>query len=332
MNSLWFINPNRNDKFSKLNKLELHELLTKLDNFYLIYRENLDLPETVSFGVELEYQNISNEKVKEYLKNHLSTWKFVEEKTLEKGGEINSPIMFDKINYWKELKKICEYLKQNNANVDTGASTHVHVGVQTLGSNIDNWRKFIKSYIVYESILSRFFYGDKINARVTLMDYAYPIADILYTEIDELNKLKNIEDMIYLIPRRQFQAIDFRKIKFYDLDKIRELNTLEFRSPNGTKEEIICQNNINAITKLLLSTKKDMIDEEYLDYKLNNERITSTNNYSMYSNMNLELVLEFVDMIFDNNIDKVYFLRQYIKDKKEYINADEAIYSKKFIK
>ena len=63
MNYLWFIDPNRNDKFSKLNNLELQELLKALDNFYLIYREKLDLPETVSFGVELEYQNLSNELI-----------------------------------------------------------------------------------------------------------------------------------------------------------------------------------------------------------------------------------------------------------------------------
>ena len=174
----------------------MQELLKALDNFYLIYREKLDLPETVSIGVELEYQNLSNELIEEYLRKNLSTWKFVEEKTLENGGEINSPIMFDKINYWKELKQICDYLKQTGANVDTGASTHVHVGIQVLGSSIDNWRKFIKTYIVYESILSRFFYGDKINPRKTLIDYAYPIADILYSEIEQLNKLKNIEDMI----------------------------------------------------------------------------------------------------------------------------------------
>ena len=219
MNNLWFIDPNRNDKFSKLNNLELQQLLNELDNYYLTYRENLNLPEFVSFGLELEYQNVSNEIIKEYLTNNLSTWQFVEEKTLDNGGEINSPKMFDKSNYWKELKQVCDYLKQNAAEVSDSASSHVHVGVQVLGSSVDNWRKFIKAYIVYESILSRFFYGDKINPRKTLMDYAYPIADILYTEIEQLNKLKNIEDLIYLIPRRQFQAVDFRKVKFYDLDR-----------------------------------------------------------------------------------------------------------------
>lgn len=332
MNYQWFIDPKRNDKLSKLNKLELNELLSELDSFYLTYRKNLGLPETVSFGIELEYQNMSNELTKQYLENNVSTWNFVEEKTLDKGGEINSPIMFDEIKYWKELRQVCNYLKQNNADVDMGASTHVHVGVQVLGSCVDNWRKFIKTYIVYESILSRFFYGDKINPRITLMDYAYPIADILYTEIENLNKIENIEELQYIVPRRQFQAVDFRKIRFYDADSIRNLNTLEFRSPNGTKEEIICQNNINTITKLLLSPSKNMIDEEYLDYRLNNERISSTTNYSLYSDINLDLALELVDMIFDNNLDKIYFLRQYIKDNRISSDCNDTIHSKKFIK
>ena len=34
---------------------------------------------------------------------------------------------------------------------------------------------------------------------------------------------------------------------------------------------------------------------------------------SYYSNVFLEEALELCDMIFDNNLDKIYFLRQYLK-------------------
>ena len=36
-----------------------------------------------------------------------------------------------------------------------------------------------------------------------------------------------------------------------------------------------------------------------------------------YSFLYLEQAIEFVDMIFDNNLDKIYFLKQYIKDISE---------------
>ena len=37
-------------------------------------------------------------------------------------------------------------------------------------------------------------------------------------------------------------------------------------------------------------------------------------NIYKYSRIYMEQAIELADMIFDNNLDKVYFLRQYIKD------------------
>ena len=39
--------------------------------------------------------------------------------------------------------------------------------------------------------------------------------------------------------------------------------------------------------------------------------------------------MEFCDLIFDNNLDKIYFLRQYLKDKK-YTDKKVLVLSKKF--
>ncbi len=75
---------------------------------------------------------------------------------------------------------------------------------------------------------------------------------------------------------------------------------------------------------------KGLIDEEFLDYKLENNRISATE-LNMYNRINLPLALELVDMIFDNNLDKVYFLRQYLKNYQE-ISRDpcHAVKAKRF--
>ena len=57
-------------------------------------------------------------------------------------------------------------------------------------------------------------------------------------------------------------------------------------------------------------------------------------NYSYFYKYYIDDALEFADIIFDNNLDKSNFLKQYIKDgslEKNYITK-EPIYSKKFIK
>ena len=103
-------------------------------------------------------------------------------------------------------------------------------------------------------------------------------------------------------------------------------NTVEFRSPNATIEEIVWQNNINAFTKLMLAATKGLIDEECLDYKISN----FTNYDFMYKEICLKSVLEFVDLIFDNNLDKIYFLKQYFKDFKDISQFNSLKRTRKF--
>ena len=64
---------------------------------------------------------------------------------------------------------------------------------------------------------------------------------------------------------------------------------------------------------MLVSSKDKVMDEEFLDYKLKHEFHPYLGNEYLYNNVNLKNALEFVDLVFNNNLDKVYFLRQYIK-------------------
>ena len=81
-------------------------------------------------------------------------------------------------------------------------------------------------------------------------------------------------------------------------------NTIEFRGDNSSDKAIIWQNNVNAVTKLMLAASKDLIDEEKLDYRLVEEPTSSNNFFNS---------LELIDTIFNNNLDKIYFLKQYTK-------------------
>ena len=51
-----------------------------------------------------------------------------------------------------------------------------------------------------------------------------------------------------------------------------------------------------------------------------------------YSEVNIEEALEFVDLVFDNDLDKVYFLRQYIKNYEENFKINKAVMAKTFVK
>ena len=81
---------------------------------------------------------------------------------------------------------------------------------------------------------------------------------------------------------------------------------------NGTIDPIVVQNEINLFCSLLLSAKKD-IDIEYLDYRIEDLKNKRTS-LEMYRNINLDDAIIFSDIIFDDDLDKDYFMKQYIKE------------------
>jgi len=337
-NNLSFIDPNKNDCFSCLRGLDLQELLFQINNFYLSYRETLNLPSDLSFGVEIEYEKVLKFLTNWYVNRNLKNWNSKSDGSLKSGGEVVSPLLYDDAKSWIELKSICEYLKKKRANTFNNAGGHIHVGAHILGKNIDNWMQFLKLYAAYESIIFRFSYGDKNTARHGMLRYAFPIADILKNKINYIDYYKDGNDFISFsegLPHYlKYQSLNLSNVKFNYIDSrdVFVKNTIEFRCPNATTEEVIWQNNINAFTKMLIAPSKKIIDEDFLDYKLKYEFVSYLNSSYMYNEISLKNALEFVDLIFDNNLDKVYFLRQYLKDYKEDYDTDHAIKTKRFIK
>lgn len=267
---------------------------------------------------------IKNEKLEGWVSKH--------DGSLNSGGEIASPIMTDEEKYWNELKKICKYLTKKNVDMTHNAGGHTHIGINALGQDAETWRVFLKLYATYEHILFRFGYGDKINARRGIFEYAKPIAEEINRIIPKLNEKEFVTEIKKILPYNKYQALNFQNLLFYNKYIKTSKNTIEFRFPNATSNEVIWQNYINAFTKMITSSRNKKIDEEYLDYKLKKEYIPFSENQYLYSTINLKDVLEFVDIVFNNNLDKIYFLRQYLKDYKEVYNCNQTIYSKKFVR
>ena len=104
-------------------------------------------------------------------------------------------------------------------------------------------------------------------------------------------------------------------------------NTIEFRSPNGTLEEVIWQNNINFFGKLIEAALNTDLDMEKINYYI--DMVKTDDLINEYSKVNFSNALELADMIFEKNIDKLTFLKQYIKDGKK-SQSKSLVRSKKF--
>ena len=304
MENQFIVNLSDNDLFSQLSKNDLLVLKKQIIDSKLEYRRNVWFKKDATIGLEIEYEYVDKELVDNYVLENCCEWNSASEVTIHCGGEIKSPILTGAPVDWDKLQKICLFLEKNEAVMNENAGGHIHIGSHILKGNINYWRQFLKMYMIYEKDLLRFLFGEMEVARESFQHYAPPIANLLYRGLANLNRCSCFEEIYdQVLPKDKNEAINFCNVS--EVNAIKRLkNTIEFRSPNASSKAIIWQNNVNTLVKFLLSFEREEIDEEYLDYCL----LKGPDEIPCFLD-----ALQFIDMIFENNEDKIYFLKQYMK-------------------
>lgn len=308
-----FIKPNDNDLLSLMKGIDLQELLYRLNNYYLELRDELGFSNTVTFGLELEFEKADRNRIEDKLWDAglYSEWDVKRDASLDHGAEINSPILRDEKENWIDLRNVCDIVK-GHAIIGKNSGGHIHIGSQVLGNNIEHWLNFIKLWSIYENIIFRFLYGDSLTHRASLERFAKPLSETLWEDFNCLKEANRIS--IYAIVARlkhdRYQAINFNNVN--GINSFSRDNTIEFRCPNGTLEPVIWQNNVNLLVNILNYSKSNTYDDDTISKR---REINGDKYYELewYNQIYLVQALELCDMLFDNNLDKVYFLRQYLK-------------------
>jgi len=304
---------------TKLNKSDLQDLYFKLENYRLRYRNNIDLNSNLSFGVEIEFDNVVLNAVRSFLLNYddLKDWLVVEDISVGSfnkngeivGGEISSAILHDLESDWNKLSQIMKFLKRLKATANQKTSFHVHVGAQIFGEDLEYVKRFIKLWCIFEDIIFRFSYGKNLFARKRILDFAQPIFPI-YKEnwYNDSSFFDNITDIKNFISGKD-KAVNFNN--YHKLtNEVEVNNTIEFRCANGTLNQAIAQNFINFYIKFILYSTSDNYNDSLVDYLFSK---TNVKDLSAYSSLNINKALVLVDLIFDNTLDKINFLKQYFK-------------------
>ena len=309
-----FIDPNANDKISKMKGLDLQELLVLIDDYYLELREKLGFDRSVTFGFELEFEDAIKRRIERRLNATFpeSDWIMKNDASLDNGAEINSPILRDNRESWKELDEVCNIVEPL-ASIGNNAGGHVHIGAQALGNKEEAWLNFIKLWSIYENIIFRFAYGEFLTARPNIEKYAKPMAIIFYRFYNELKREEaDIHEIVHRLSYDRYFAVNFQNTSGYVCNGFDVENTIEFRCPNGTLNSAIWQNNANLFANLLLYSKSNNYDDDKISerHRINNNKYSSL---KWYDEIYLEQALEFSDLLFNNNLDKIYFLKQYLK-------------------
>ncbi len=324
MNVFDEINKNDNLIFSHLHIYDLHDLIKLINDYTLVYRNKLSVNTKTSFGLEIEFINPNKEII------HCGDWSYKSELSIDTNGyELSSPIFHNNLKDWLEIKNVCNFVKDHMLYTPESGG-HIHIGSSTFQAKYQYWYNFLALYAAYEEIIYRFAFGEYLNGRKGIVEYAqnckshfiYYLNKVKYQDI--INKhLYYSESIFGNMQQNRNHALNLTNVK--DTCRNTNKNTLEFRVINGTFEEIIWQNNINLILNMVKYAKSDNFDINLIKNRFNNVE------YSEYAKIHFDKAIEFCDLIFNNNLDKVYFLRQYLKNMKSTHKTAILVKADKFI-
>lgn len=319
----------KNDQFCEMRIKDRKNLFRFLKDYYIEYKSCLGLDKSMSFGMEIEciFPNKYNNTCKHY---DYTSFKLTPERFIgNEGWEFQSPKLYDDDKCWKEVKKTCEYLKKFCI-VNERCGGHIHFGADIFQNNGKYFKNLIFLWMAYEDIIYRFGNGEMINTRFSANIYARPTINIfnyfinhddIFNDNDRFLKFfKNITRNL---------GLNFNNYFLFNTHESDEKNTVEIRTPNGTLEEVVWQNNVNFFGKLIQTAITKDLDLLKLYFNIQTNNFYDEELLDEYNQMNLDKALELADLIFDNNRDKLDFLKQYIKDGKN-THAKSLVKAKRF--
>ncbi|MEE3342788.1 MAG: amidoligase family protein [Bacilli bacterium] len=305
----------------------------------LEYRDSLDLPEDLTFGIEIEFANARRKYIEEELDNAYekgiinSKWNLKYEETIFgnqetsyiKGGEATSDILHDNKKDWNNIKYACDTINFYGGTTNKYCGAHVHINGNFLKDNMKYYDRLIKLYTIYEDVIMRFWYGEDNKPRPNLNIFAGSPIIIFNTIRDYFyyNHKHNLtfdEFLSFMTgSRNKNLALSFSRLSknflesYYNItNNWKQYRTLEFRGAMGTTKPVIWQNYINLPAKLVLCCMDDKKDWKKIN-RLYEKTIHGINN----NKYNCNKAIDFADFIFNNDLDKKNFMLQYIKDEED---------------
>ena len=302
-----------------LSRLDLEQLFLSLYDYKLKYRKSLGLDEKISFGCEIEFEEILLYFVKKELSKHddLTAFQVHPDDScgfkidgFDVGGEVVSSILHDTSSDWQSLDEALKILKDLKARITNCTSLHVHVGSQIFKDDIKHLVRFIKVWCIFEHIIFRFAYGATAKERNYLLVFSHPISGAI--------KMLDKKVSGYLEHITKPSSITFDKkwavnlANYTSLTNSEEVNNMiEIRCANGSLDKRIIQNIINLYLKMMIYVSSDKYDDDLINRLFQKLK---PKYYDTYKNIYIHDALLFADLVFDNSLDKINFLKQYVKE------------------
>lgn len=311
---------------------ELNDLLEYLKTYKLQYKNKVNLPENLTFGIEIEgvgkWFDSFSEKISD------EGWKIADDiSLLDAGDEAISPILRNEPKSWGSIKYMCELLKNNGIYISDRCAGHIHYGHDGLiDEDSEKLFNIMKLWAAYESVIYKYSAGNFATLRDSIWEYAKPYAKHIKKLVENMgNNEFDYKTMIYLICKGRHYGVNIENL--WNAFASKNLpttvnNTIEVRVPNGTLNPVIWQNNIRFFGNLFTCATEAKFDDERIKYIIqklpfSEYNVNRKSDFSFYKHINLPLALELADTIFTDDDDKYSFLAQYLYGDNVFENPQE---------
>lgn len=336
-------------KLVELNHNDLLSLLLSINKEPLKYRNKLNIRNNIYFGNEIEVDNIEAtdgyeivDRINDrYLSGEKNQLYVSNENTCD--CEIVTPPLNNTEYNWRLLKYIYETISSYGARIHYNTSSHIHISSDLINTK-QKLTTFLKIIFTFEDIIFKYSYGYQNAPRKYITAIQKPIYAALLLPDDIKRYIKALDDNdlklgAHLVHMKTAHRLNYVNFKYFNIDKIlynKDKNDhIEFRSFNGTLYPEITQNNINLVASIIQTIDDNTINIDLLNHLYNIElekkekyngiikdvAIDLHNEYNddyndllnSYSIPNIKKATIFADMFFKEEIDKYYFLKQYLK-------------------
>jgi len=283
------------EKVLYMSKDNVEKIKDRIKNYHENYYDVISIPENIKFGVEIEF--LSPHHLNDIIEEASNTsYEFgYDGITVTSILEAVSPVLTNKKETWQELRRVLNIIKSTDAYVDERVGAHIHFDNSIINDN--NVVSFLKLWYVFEEIIYQFSYGEFDHLRYDAFLYANKLDTELRTCLDDYEK--GNQDLTIFANFDKGYGINLSN--HLSSRPIHYKNTYEIRCPNGTINENTWQNNINFFAHLLLFGANQ-----------NNVQIINDYYYKGRLENNDENAIALSELIFENDNDKLDFLKQYM--------------------
>lgn len=265
------------------------------------YRDKLNFSSKIKFGLEIEMDHVSYNNIKKLKEEYVDTKEYNvhEDTSLGDGGiELSTKVFKNDKNSFDELNSLSKYLKKLKPSFER-SSLQVNVDCHF---SYNELIYFLEFYAYYENIIYRISRGNDRLLRYYSNVYAESILEQLKMAIKYSKN--EVEATDFFLNSKSF-GIGLKD----NIGKINSksgINVIEFRTPNGTVDSFLWQQYINIFQSMV----------NYIEsndwYRYNFIDLDNISN----DEFDLNKAIEFANIIFVDEKDKLLFLKQYIGNRK----------------